>query len=860
MKRALIAVVVIVVVVGASGWWWARGSLPALDGEVTLSGLSTPVQVIFDSYGVPSIYATDSDDAWFAAGAMHARDRLWQMELYRRVTLGRLSEVMGERTMPIDQRFLTLGLRAAAEAEWQRASPAVKAALESYSHGVNAVGQVQGRRPRPLEMQMLGIVPAPWTPVDSLAVGRLLAWRLAENHQAELVRGALAAKFGAEASQQLAGRYPADAPTVLGSVGASASASAFAPGAPAEAKASALQLAPGASAEAKASALQLEGEGFSPRQGKLQLEGEGFSPRPGKPEWPSGLEWLSPGAKRGNSNNWVVAGRKTKSGRAILANDPHLQIEFPSVWYEMHIVAADLDVAGVTIPGVPFIALGHNARIAWGMTNTGADVQDLYLERVDVGKKRVMYRGQWVPVEVTATEIPVRGKSPVPFEIWKTRHGPIFADAGLDWDAPPAWLSPAGREAKEQRAYSIRWDAGGDLASSFEGINRANNWETFTSAVNTFAVPSSNIVYADVDGNIGYVMSGQIPVRSSGDGTMPLDGNNGDGEWVRTMDTATLPRSLNPASGYITSSNNEIDRGFDGLITRDWAAPFRAIRLNDRLSKANGIDLDGMGALQNYRQSDAALRVMNLVRPAIEDAKRRNADAAGRAVLEQLLLWDRVVDDRPVVSLYEAFEDALWRRTFIDDLGEPLFLKFYEWAGADRPAGLYAILSDRQSKWFDDIATVDRRETRDDMFLLAAADAEERLQGDYGRESNRSWGRVHGATFAHPLGSVAAPLGWLFSRGPVPITGDGTTIMRVSWNRLRPFAAWEHPSWRQLFEVGDWDHSRVILPAGQSGNPLSPNYFDQNELWREGRYRTQAFSRAAVSAAAAHRLLLVPGI
>ncbi len=832
MKRALIAILVIVLVAGASAWWWVRGSLPLLDGQLALPGLHTPVQVVLDAYGVPSIYATDADDAWFAAGAMHARDRLWQMELYRRVTLGRLSEVMGERTLPIDQRFLTLGVRAAAEAEWARATPAVKTALERYAAGVNAVASVQSRRQRPLEMQLLGIVPAAWTPVDSLAVGRLLAWRLAENHQAELVRGALAAKFGVETAQQLAGRYPANAPTVLGNSPETTSAPSVSP----------------------------RGAGVAEpkeRPGRDAHEAPSVARAESHP-WPSGLEWLSPGAKRGNSNNWVVAGRKTKSGRPILANDPHLQIEFPSVWYEMHLVAAGLDVSGVTIPGVPFIALGHNARIAWGMTNTGADVQDLYLERVDVGRKRVLYRGQWVAVEVTAADIPVRGEAPRPFEIWKTRHGPIFADAGLDWDAPPAWLSPAGREAKEQRAYSIRWDAGGDLASSFEAINRASNWETFTNAVNAFAVPSQNIVYADVDGNIGYAMSGQIPVRSNGDGTMPVDGANGEGEWVRTIDTASLPRSFNPASGYITSSNNEIDRGFGGLITRDWAAPFRATRLNERLSKAEGVDLDGMATLQNYRQSDAALSVLNLVRPAIAESKRRQDDAMGRQVLEQLLLWDRVVDDRPVVSLYEAFEDALWRRTFIDDMGEPLFLKFYEWAGAERPAGLYSILSDRQSKWFDDIATVDRRETRDDIYLLAAADAEERLQGEFGSEGNRNWGRVHGATFAHPLGSVAAPLGWVFSRGPVPVTGDGSTIMRVSWNRLRPFTAWEHPSWRQLFEVGEWDRSRVILPTGQSGHPLSPNYFDQNELWRDGQYRTQAFSRAAVSAAAAHRLLLVP--
>ena len=832
MKRIIFALVIVLLVGAAgTGWWWARASIPLLDGQLTLSGLSAPVEVLFDDYAVPTVYARESDDAWFAAGVLHARERLWQMELYRRVTMGRLSEVMGRQTLPIDERFLTLGLRAAAEAEWQRAAPQVKTALEKYAAGVNAVSQSQVGKQRPLEFQILGITPAPWTPVDSLAVGRLLAWRLAENHQAELVRAALAAKLGVETAQMLAGKYPADAPTVLG--GASKLTDAGRPD----------------SATAKAVALH----------NTNMLEGDGFSRRPdsGGVDFPAGLEWLSSGARRGNSNNWVVAGRKTKSGQPILANDPHLQIEFPSVWYQMHLVATDLDVTGVTIPGVPFIALGHNAKVAWGMTNTGADVQDLYLEHIDVPKKRAMYHGEWLPVEVTAVEIPVRGLGSVSFEVWKTRRGPIFADTGLDFDAPPAWLSPGSRQGVgETRAYSLKWDVNGDLAASFEAIDRATDWNAFTTAVDVFAVPSQNIVYADVDGNIGYAMSGQLPVRSSGDGSMPSDGSNGE-EWIRSIDPSSLPRVLNPPSGYITSSNNEIDRAQTG-ITKDWAAPWRAIRLNDNLAKAEKLDLDAMGALQNYRQSDAALKLLESARAVLTEAEKRGGDAEGRKALEQLAQWDRVVDDRPVVSLFEAWEDALWRRTFMDEMDEPLFLKFYEWAGAERPAGIYSILSDRNSKWWDDIATVNKKETRDDIFLLAAVDAEEKLARDWGGEGSRNWGRVHAATFSHALSGGAFFMPWIFNRGPVPVTGDGTTVMRVSYNRLRPFAAWEYPSWRQLFEVGNWDQDRVILPAGQSGHPFSANYFDQNQMWRDGQYRTQPFTRAAVQAATKHRLLLTP--
>jgi penicillin amidase len=346
-------------------------------------------------------------------------------------------------------------------------------------------------------------------------------------------------------------------------------------------------------------------------------------------------------------------------------------------------------------------------------------------------------------------------------------------------------------------------------------------------------------------------MSGRVPVRSSGDGSMPIDGNNPPA-WNGSIDAASLPRSVNPPSGLIFSANNEIDRSYNGLITRDWAAPFRATRLRDRLSTAEGVDLDASAALQNDKHSIAADMVLAGLDEAIATGRTRESEASAVRRLEALQTWDHVVDSRPIVSFYEAWEDALWRRAFIDEMEEPLFLKFYEWAGAEKPAGLYAIINDRNSKWWDDITTIEKTETRDDIFLLAARDAQDR------RESSRNWDTVHAARFSHPLGNIAFPFRWFFSRGPVPVEGDGTTLMRISWNRLEGFGAWEHPSWRQIFEVGNWDQSRVSMPAGQSGHPMSPFYFDQNEMWRAGRYRTQLFTRSAVTSAAKHRLFLVP--
>jgi penicillin amidase len=825
VKRATVIVAGLVLLTAGGLWWWARGSLPPVDGEIRLDGLEAPVEVLMDGHGVPHVYAAGPEDAWFAAGVLHARDRLWQMELYRRAAYGRLSEVLGERTVSIDRRFLTLGLRAGAAQEWNAASPEVRMALTRYAAGVNAqMAQQTGRR-RPLDFQILRVTPAPWEPVDSLAIGRLLAWRLAENHQSELVRHALATRFGAEEAFRLAGRYPASAPTVVGGPSASeGSASSPAEGGPPPSAARGPDPSEASSLAATSS--------------------------------PPGLSWLEPSARRGNSNNWVLSGRRTASGRPLLANDPHLQVEFPGVWYEIHLVAAGLDVIGVSVPGSPFVILGHNARIAWGMTNTGADVQDLYIERVDVARRRYLYQGQWLPVEVSQTEVPIRGGAAQPFEVWRTRHGTIFADVGLNWDDAPAWLSPGGDRTGERRVFALRWDvAGGETAGAFVALNRAANWTEFTAAVERFAAPSQNFVYADVDGNIGYAMSGALPLRGSGVGMSPSTGESGEGEWIGRVAPSLLPRLFNPPRGYITSSNNQIDRQWPGLITRDWAAPYRTIRLTDLIASAAQVDLDKAAAWQNDLEGLGPATLLAGLEGALAAGRKQGAGAAALGVIEQLRTWDTQVDGRPVVLLYHLFEAAAWRRTFFDEMGEPLFSRFFAWGGAERPAGLHVIADDATSRWFDDIGTIDRRETRHDIYLLAAGDAARAMTETW---EDMPWSEAHAVRFDHPIGAGALPLAWLFNRGPSAVQGGTSTVMRVSHHPLRPFAAWEIPSWRQLFDVGDWDRSRVALPTGQSGHPLSPHYFDQNALWREGRYRTQPFSRAAVDAARAHRLLFTP--
>jgi penicillin G amidase len=559
----------------------------------------------------------------------------------------------------------------------------------------------------------------------------------------------------------------------------------------------------------------------------------------------------------------VMAGTHTASGRPLLANDPHLQVEMPSAWYEQHVVAAGLDVRGMAIPGVPFVVIGHNSRVAWGLTNSGADVQDLSLERFDVVGRRYLDRGRQVPVDVETRAIQVRGRPAEPFEIWRTARGTVFADETLDWDLPPAWLSPRPGVSPpdgERRALVLGWHGleDGNLADAFARMNTAASSEEFVAAVSRMTALSQNIVYADVEGHIGYVMSGSVPVRASGDGTMPGEGWRGGALWTGAAEGDRLPRVLDPTAGVIATANNAVDRGWPGLITRDWVAPYRARRLTEVLSGDRRFDVQAALDLQNDIESLAAAEVLEGIPGAVARAAQDGAAQAVVAALERLREWDRRVDGRPVVALYQAFEDALWRRTFLDEMDEPLFRRFFEVAGAERPAGLYAIIGDANSRWFDDIGTVERRETRDDILVLAVRDALEMLSVRFGREDRWAWDRIHAARFAHPLGAAFAPLGWLLNRGPVPVSGDSSTVMRTSVHRLRPFEVWEYPSFRQVLDVGNWDEARLVLPAGQSGHPLSRHYFDQNALWREGRYRTAPFSRGAVEAAAAARLLLLP--
>ena len=724
------------------------------------------------------------------------------MELYRRAASGRLSELLGEPTVGIDRRFLTLGLRYAAEIEWRRTSPAVRSAFESYARGVNAAMSVAHSR-LPIELQLLGVRPEPWTPIDSLAIGKLFAWRLGENHSAELLRYELAQALGPRAEELLPG--PPDwAPTIL-------------------------------TLPDRAEGLGLRAKRASLEAGRSTMAARRSTPLP------PGLEWLSSDT-HALSNSWVVSGSRTATGRPLLANDPHLAIEMPSVWWEAHIMSPALNVTGVTIPGIPFVIIGHNERIGWGLTNVGADVQDFFIEQLDPSRQKYLQGDRWVPLETRHHAIRVRGRDDVvEFDVRSTRHGPVLnAD---DWHDPlPA--TAADRDALNQTVLALKWSViEGESAGAFDALARAENWTGFVGAVRQFSAPAQNFVYADADGNIGYAMSGMLPVRSAGDGSMPLPGWLDTADWLGTISPDQLPTALNPPSGQIVTANNEVARSLPYNITRDWVAPFRAARITELLGNRGDLDMTSMARMQGDITSLSANHLLA---------------ALGDAVPTDLREWDRRVDGRPTSAAFEAFEEAMWRRTFADEMPDVLYGRFYRYTANERFAGLRPIIGNPTSSWFDDRSTPNVRETRDDIARAAEADAVSFLREHLGDRSRWRWDDMHALKFAHALSGGGRLLDWFFSRGPVPVTGDTMTVNKTATNLRRPYATSDAASYRQILDVGEWDRSVGVNTTGQSGHPPSAHYFDQNTLWRQGGYHPLPFTRGAVDAATVSVLELVP--
>jgi penicillin amidase len=741
------------------GYLWLRSSLPQIDGEIAVDGLSAPVTVVRDQWAIPHIEAQNLFDLSFAEGFVHAQDRLWQMEFRRRLGAGRLAEIVGAAALPTDRFMRTLGLYRRAAASLAHLAPETRARLDAYAAGVNAyLATRQG--PLPLEFLLLRHLDLePWTPADSLVWLRLMALDLSVNYQDELLRARLAQQLSDEQIADIWPGYPAGAPVTL------------------------VELARRLPAAQLAAALPAPAEG---------AEG---------------------------SNAWVVAGSRSATGGPLLANDPHLGLEAPGVWYLAHLRAPGLELTGATLAGVPGIVLGHNGRLAWGFTNTGPDTQDLFIERTDpADPARYLTPDGSVPFQVREEVIRIKGGAPATITVRETRHGPVLSDLLPDAER----LFGAGEVA------ALAWTGLADDDRTLDallGLNQAHDWPSFVAATRQVGSPMQNILYADTAGHIGFIAPGRVPIRRGGDGRWPVPGWSGAYDWQGEIPFAALPRALDPAAGVIFNANNPIvPADYPYLLTADWEASYRARRLEELLA-GESYELADFAAMQLDQLSLLAQDVL----PIMLGAEAQSPAAA--AAMSELRAWDRVMRaDIRAPLLFAAWYRELSRLIYADELGE-LFGRFW----GVRPRFMERILKRRQV-WCDDVTTLEV-ETCAALAAraleLALADLTRRFGAD---QAAWRWGKAHPARMEHAIFQGQPLLAWLFEIAP-PSGGDGTTLdvgHYVPRNERDPFASTHAPTFRGLYDLADLARSRFIAITGQSGSPLSRHYRDLTALWSVG--------------------------
>ncbi len=820
LMALLVAIVLLVI-------GYRQLSLPQIDGALTVPGLSGAVDVVRDAAGVPHLYAASEDDAWFALGFVHAQDRLWQMELNRRTAAGRLAEVLGPAALDTDRFLRTLGIARNAAAIVAHLDPQTRYALDRYAAGVNANLEQRRHRSRwllPPEFALTGApFPEPWTPADSAGWSTMMAWDLSTNWGSEIARMRLAQRLTRQQIDELMPPYPGN--PRLDADGHASAAVADRPLDVADYPALYRRLGTDAAA-------------LSQQATSLMA----LAP-------PSYVEGLG-------SNNWVVSGARTASGRPLLANDPHLSLSAPSIWYLAHLSAQGLDVIGATLPGIPFVIIGRNQRIGWGVTNTGPDTQDLFIEELRTGDGATQVRTPdgWQPIETRNETIRVKGGGDVVLVVRTSRHGPLISDVSKTATQAVQTLGNA------RYALAFQWAALRDDDRTLQAgraIDFASDWSTFVDALKNFHSPQQNFVYADVDGNIGFVAPGRVPVRKPDNdlkGQVPAPGWDARYDWDGFIPFDRLPQRLNPPAGRIVTANHKIvDDDYEPFLTAEWASPFRARRIEALLDASGKLDASRFAAIQGDVRS---LAIADLL-PLLLDTKPSNE--AARDVLATLSAWDGTMRaDRAEPLIVATWMRELTRLVMRDELGADLFAAYWE----QRTVFMINVLSDRdgQSRWCDDIDTPEVEtcaQMKARALDLALADLTRRIGPD---RSHWRWDALHFVRAEHrPFGRVP-PLARIFDL-EAPVGGDTNTVNVAGYairNEVDPFAVYHGPSLRQIIDFGDLERSSFVQSSGESGHRLSPFYSSFLDRWRRVEAVPMQTRRESVETGAVGTLRLRP--
>ena len=850
-----VVVVVAVIATAVTGVVAVRRSFPETTGTAVLPGLAATVTVERDADGIPTIIASDARDLFMAQGYVHAQDRFWEMDFRRHVTAGRISELFGASQLGTDRFIRTLGWRRVAEQELALLDAPTRLMLEAYADGVNAWLADRRGSALSLEHALLsrttspGYRPEPWSPADSLAWLKAMAWDLRSNMEIELERGRLMmVDLGPGRSwTDLYPSFDADVYPPILPWGGGVVDGTFVP-------------ASGASApptRIPAATIADEATERTPVATPTDHEAVAAALDAARTALASAPMLLGDGSGSGvGSNSWVIAPERSATGGALIANDPHLGPSQPSLWYQVRLRCVQVsddcpyDVAGFSFSGMPGIIIGHNANVAWAFTNLGPDVADMVIERIE--DDDVVTADGRVPLDVRTETIRVAGGDDVTLTIRSTPNGPLFSDVSSDARELTSGPLVAGGDA--EYAVALRWTAldPGRTANAVPGLMAARDFDTFRRAAADFEVPSQNLLYADRAGNIAYQAPGRIPVRAGHDGTLPVPGWTGVAEWTRFLAFDELPYTLNPQSGMIVTANQLVlPPGSTPFLHVDVSFGQRGSRIVELLKDRNDLTLDDLAAVQlDNHNTNAATLVPRLLAVQSDDPNVR-------ALQGLIATWDFQDEaDSAAAAAFNATWRALLERTFHDELPD--------WAW---PSGggrwwevVRGLLDEPTSPWWHD-ESLTERQTRDDVLRLAMADAHAELTDRLGSDMTRwRWGAIHTLTLTHQTfgSSGIGPVERLFNRGPLETSGGTDIVNANAWSAADGYEVNWVPSMRMLLDLSDLDAGRWIHLTGQSGRPFHRHYVDQAERWRDGGYAPMPFTPAATAAHAERVLTLQP--
>lgn len=795
----LITAVIFSIIFG--GYFFLRSTLPDYDEDKISDKVSSEVEIIRDQFGMPHIYAENDRDAAFALGYAMAQDRLFQMELIRRAVQGRLSEVMGPKTAEVDILFRTITSPLPLDSMYAELDEGIKEILSACSDGINFFLASHPER-LPFEFSLLGFEPEPYRPAEQLAGLYFMAWALNFSFDSELTRLAVTRKVGPEMAGELFFDYQAEGPRI---------------------------------AEASLD---------EPKRAEIEISDEQIFSLLGAVDHIRTLTGIQIG---GASNNWVIGPGKSKTGAPILANDMHLGLMIPGIWYEAAIHTPEKNVSGVVLPGVPLIIAGANDHIAWGFTNVMADDGDYYLERINPDdSSQYLYNEDWLDFDIIYDTLFASGDSVIPFEIWRTVHGPLINRivelVGVATDP-----------------IAMRWsiyDAGSEAEALFR-LNGAENIHQIESAAALYKCPGQNWVYADDQGNIGFTAAVGIPRRENFDGATVMPGWDGRSEWSGYVATDKQPHLRNPEKGFIATANNKhTGDDYPYVISNCYAPSDRIIRIEQLLEASDLLDLDDM---KNIQADDEIVFARSWVPRMVTALEGIDLSSVEKLALEEISMWDfHAGYNRAAPAIFHAMMQSMTESIFEQHLGDSLAAYFLRENTFTVHKALRGLVASEKSNWFDDPET-EQIETLDSVFVKSFRTGVETLVGLMGDEvADWKWGDIHQLTFFHPIGRFLPLVGSLMNPGPFPMGGGGNSVNPSLYLFTQPWQVMAGASQRHIFDLGNMKNSLRSIPTGISGNFMSPHYDDQIENWLNVKYRPFHLDREDVENDALYRMVISP--